>query len=380
MRVVVAAMALLLLGAVGNTLAPAPAVPAGAAAAYLPDDPGWTGAPGGWATIQWDLAGPTGVDAPGAWGNLLAAGAPGGRGVTVAVLDTGVAADAPDLAGTRFVSGYDFVDDDADPEDENGHGTHVAATIAARTGNGVGLAGLAYGVDLMPVRVLDGAGSGEAATIARGLGHAVDHGADVVNLSLNFGADLAPAERDELAGLADALEAAHAAGVLVVVGTGNTGEDAIAYPASAPHVLAVGATTDSGCLASYSNHGAGLDLVAPGGGSDGHVAGDPDCQPGRHGDPVYQTTFDRRDPSGFGIVGYEGTSMAAPHVSATAALVIASGVVGEHPTPAEVTERLEQTARDLGPAGHDTAYGWGLVDAAAATTPGRPHRPCQRGC
>jgi serine protease len=131
----------------------------------------------------------------------------------------------------------------------------------------------------------------------------------------------------------------------------------------------VGATTDLGCLASYSNHGPGLDLVAPGGGGDAHVAHDANCQVGRRGAPIYQVTLvDPRLP-GFADVGYVGTSMAAPHVSATAALVIASGVIGSHPTPDAVKQRLEQSARDLGQPGYDTVYGWGLVDAASATAP-----------
>ena len=155
-----------------------------------------------------------------------------------------------------------------------------------------------------------------------------------------------------------------------MVGAGNAAADTLAYPASAPHVLAVGATTDSGCLASYSNHGAGLDLVAPGGGSDAHVAHDPQCQPGRTGAPIYQVTLARPPQTGFDTVGYVGTSMAAPHVTATAALVIASGVIGSAPTPDAIAERLEQTAQDLGPSGYDSIYGWGLVDAATATTPG----------
>jgi serine protease len=348
--------------------------------AVVPDDPGWTDTPEGWAQIQWNLLPPNGVDAPRAWANLAAAGAPGGEGVTVAVLDTGVAypsddpsrPGSPDLAATQFVPGYDFIDNDPVPYDANGHGTHVASIIAERTNNGYGLAGLAYGVHLMPVRVLDRSGEGDAATIARGVRYAVQHGAQVINLSLNFANGVYPAALDALAG---AIQEAHDRGVVVVVGAGNTSSDAIAYPASAPYVIAVGATTDSGCLANYSNHGPGLDLVAPGGGADANVADDLDCRIGRHGDPVYQVTrVDPRRPA-FGIVGYTGTSMAAPHVSAAAALVIASRVIGSEPSPDAVARRLERSARDLGPPGHDTIYGWGLVDAATATTPGPPQRP-----
>jgi serine protease len=341
---------------------------------FVPDDPGEEGARGGWTDLQWNFVGPYGVDAPGAWGNLRAEGAAGGRGVTVAVLDTGVAypgrlssrPGSPDLDPRHVVAGWDFVDDDDDPYDENGHGTHVASTIAERSDNGVALTGLAYGVDIMPVRVLDGDGSGDAAEIARGVRFAVDHGAQVINLSLNFAAGVRPAS---LSDLDDALEYAHDHGSLVVAGAGNSGTATAAYPSRGPHVLAVGATTDSGCLASYSNHGDGVDLVAPGGGGDAHVLDDPNCAPGRRGQPVYQVTTAQPPHRGFAVEGFSGTSMAAPHVSGAAALVIASGTLGRHPSPDEIERRLDQTARDLGGPGHDSVYGWGLVDAAAATSP-----------
>ena len=125
--------------------------------------------------------------------------------------------------------------------------------------------------------------------------------------------------------------------MLVVAAAGNEGHAAIAYPAHAPYVVAVGATTEHGCLASYSNDGAGLALVAPGGGPDATLTGDPDCTPELpSGRDIFQVTFAASSPRVFGIPGgYEGTSMATPHVAATAALVIASGVLGSHPTPAQ---------------------------------------------
>jgi serine protease len=343
-------------------------VTAHAAAPLTPDDPGRTAKPAGWTRLQWNFAGPYGVDAPNAWGNLVAAGAPGGAGVVVAVLDTGVASGrrgSPDLSRTRFVPGYDFIDNDHDPFDENGHGTHVASTIAEQTNNGYGLTGLAYGVRIMPVRVLDRNGDGDAVTIARGVRFAALRGAKVINLSLNFTLRVTKEQIPQLLG---AIEYAHARGALIVAGAGNTASPFVTYPARGSHILAVGATTEYGCLARYSNYGDGIDLVAPGGGDDANFPDDPRCRAGRHGSPIYQMTLSSGSAGGFDITGYIGTSMAAPHVAATAALVVASGVLGANPSPAAIEARLEQTARDLGPRGRDTRYGWGLVDAAKATS------------
>jgi serine protease len=162
--------------------------------------------------------------------------------------------------------------------------------------------------------------------------------------------------------------------VLVVAAAGNEAHSAIAYPARAPNVVAVGATTEHGCLADYSNDGSGLTLVAPGGGADANLAGDPNCHPEQPaGRDVYQVTFTGASPRRFGMPsGYEGTSMASPHVAAVAAMIIASGVIGRHPTPAQIISRLRATARRLGGGGDERLYGAGLVDAAAATAPGSP--------
>ena len=347
--------------------------PVARAAAYIPNDPGRGR---GWQQVQWNFLAEQGVNAPVAWQNAIDAGAPGGRGITVAVLDSGVAyatrgrfRQSPDLNQTRFVQGHDFVAPDAFPNDENGHGTHVASTIAESTNNGVGLTGLAYGVSIMPVRVLDANGEGDAATIAEAVRYAVRRGADLINLSLEFGTDVGARE---IPSLLDALHYARRKGVLVVGAAGNEGDTVIAFPARSASVFAVGATTEHGCLSDFSNLGRGLDIVAPGGGTDALEA-DPNCRPDdTPGRAIFQLTFDGRSLRRFGLPGsYEGTSMAAPHVTATAALVLATRVIGTNPSPDRLANHLQVTARDLGAPGFDRAYGAGLVDAAAATTPRR---------
>jgi serine protease len=343
---------------------------------FVPNDPGTVRQAGGWVGLQWNFDGPNGVGAPAAWDNLLAAGHPGGEGVTVAVVDTGVAyADSypyrrsPDLRAARFVPGFDFVGGDRYPFDLNGHGTHVASTIVEDTDNALSVTGLAYGVQLMPVRVLNRYGAGSASTVARGIRFAADHGADVINVSLSF--DWSTTAR-QIPQVTEALDHAYETGALVVASAGNSSRAALPYPARWGNVLSVGATTEHACKATFSNFGPDLDLVAPGGGIDSALAGDPNCRGGWRGRPIYQMTFRPPNVRSFVLRGFAGTSMATPHVSATAALVIASGVLGPEPSPATITERLEQTARDLGAPGKDARYGWGLVNAAAATAPNPP--------
>jgi len=349
-----------------------------AAGQLVPNDEGSAHTPEAWEQLQWNFAGEFGVGAPEAWANVAADGAPGGKGVVVAVLDTGVAyanrgpfRRSPDFSPYTFVKGYDFVSHNPFPNDRNGHGTFVAGTIAEETNNHYGLTGLAYAARIMPVRVLDGAGEGEASTIAEGVRFAVKHGARVINLSLEFSTGVTASDIPELI---EALRYANRHGVLVVAAAGNEGHSTIALPARAPDVIAVGATTEHGCLADYSNDGSGLTLVAPGGGPDADLPGDPNCRPEQPpGRDVFQVTFTGSSPRRFGIPnGYEGTSMASPHVAATAALVIASGVLGRRPTPAQITARLRATARKLGGGGDEALYGAGLLDAAAATAPGGP--------
>jgi serine protease len=346
-----------------------------ARASAIWNDPGRSGEATGWTGLQWNFIGDASVNAPEAWDLAAALGAPGGRGAVVAVIDTGVAYEtrgrfkrAPDLRRGSFVRGYDFIEGDRRPYDEFGHGTHVAGTIVQRVNNGLGVTGLAYGAKVMPIRVLDENGEGGAYEIARGIRFAAKKGADVINLSLEFEPSITARQVPDII---SAIRFAHRKGVLVIAASGNEYDARVAYPARARYAVSVGATTEHLCKADYSNTGRGLDLVAPGGGTDATLSDNPHdeqhCRPDDPGRDIFQQTFVRSNIREFGLPGgYQGTSMAAPHVSATAALVIASGKLGSNPAPGRVASHLRNTSRDLGAEGYDTRYGHGLVDAAAA--------------
>jgi serine protease len=348
----------------------------------VPNDPGPIGGPpgppGGWVAKQWNFlpwegeplpllpVSPGGVDAVGAWENLEAAGHPGAEGTTVAVLDSGIAyrskpprfRRSPDFTASQFVPGFDFVDDDPIPLDEYGHGTHVAGTIAEKTNNGIGLTGLAYRAKLMPVRVLDAHGRGRADEIAKGIRFAAWHGADVINMSFNFGC------AREVPGVDEALRQAYRRGAIAVASVGNLGSEAcVSPPATGPHVIGVGGSTEGGCLGVYTLAGRDVDVIAPGGGPPTLGCESPLFA------SIFQVTLKAGSTRRFGEPGnYIGTSMSAAHVAGAAAMVLASGTVSSKRGPGRVeaiTQRLRHTARDLGEP--ETRQGAGLIDAAAAT-------------
>jgi serine protease len=284
----------------------------------------------------------------------------GAADVVVAVVDTGVAYEdfgrfhkAPDWGGTRFVPGYDFVNGDSHPNDDEFHGTHIASTIAEATDNQVGVAGIAFGCAIMPVKVLDANGDGTSFAVADGIDFAVTHGAKIVNLSLGGPSDSAAVRQ--------AVDRAVAAGVTVVAAAGNSGIEGVEYPAALPNVIAVGAVDQRKAQAPYSNFGAALDVMAPGGDGDrdDNADGLPDSIFQQMPDPD-AVEFGRFDV--FGYFGLDGTSSATAHVSALAALLYSQGIT----EPASIQAAIERSAEDLGPAGRDDRFGHGLIRPSVA--------------
>jgi len=288
-----------------------------------PDDPLWS--------KQWNLRK---IGAPAGWR------VGGGDGVVVAVIDTGVTRVA-DLADTHHLKGASMVPGSKGAADDNGHGTHVAGTIAQSTNNGVGVAGIAPEATILPIKVLSASGMGTNGWVAAGIDAAVDQGADIINMSLGGASSSV---------VAVAVEKAQKAGVLVVAAAGNTGRRGVGSPASLPGVIAVSATGPDDELAPYSSYGPEVAIAAPGGNklkSDGGIL---------------QDTVDPGSPDGHAYKSFQGTSMATPHVAGAAAVLWGAGAGG----PEEVRELLLSTTNDLGAEGRDERFGHGRLNLAAA--------------
>lgn len=360
MRILIAAALLALV---------APAVLAGARSPY--GDTSCRSTRVAWANdrcagAQWGL---TAIKAPEAWRTSR------GSGVVVAVIDTGADFRHPDLrarlvrapgsnvlANTASRCPFQAAQTGARrsrriAQDDNGHGTHVAGTVAAATGNRIGVAGVAPAARVLPVKVLDRAGSGEDRDVARGICFAVRHGAKVINLSLGHDPVSSIVIEGSGSDTSRAVRYAYRRGAAVIIAAGNDAFPACDFPASEAKALCVGAVDRNGFKATYSNFGLSLGVVAPGG------AGSLMCD----NEDVWSTILASRKQE-CGQDGYEplaGTSMATPHVSGVAALVIARLGRGRA-TPKVVYDRLRSTAEDLGTPGADPFFGYGLVDAQRA--------------
>ncbi len=294
-------------------------------ATYIPDDPFFnTNWPGKSLGKQW---GPQKIGSPAAWD--ISTGTPSS---IVAVIDTGVDYNHPELAG-RVINGWDFSNNDTDSIDDNGHGSHVAGIIASRGDNSFGIAGTAWNSTILAIKALDDSGSGTLIDIADGIIYAADNGADVINLSL-AGPSFAQI-------LQDAVDYAYNKGVVVVAAAGNDWNSSINYPAGLNNVIGVGATDQSDVWAHFSNFNSSVDISAPG-----------------------------VDISSLGstYLGYsyslmDGTSMSAPFVAGVASLIDS---IEPEWSPGQIERRLLETAKDLGTVGRDEYYGWGRLDAYKA--------------
>jgi len=277
-----------------------------------------------------------------------------GLGAVVGLLDSGVAyrtsgiyAQAPDLAGTFFAPGYDFVNADLFPDDDNSHGTFMCGCIAQTTNNLLGVAGVAFNATIMPVKIMDSAGDVAVADEVEGIYFAVNNGAHVINLSLG-GPGIILTEQT-------AVDFAYNSGVIVIGSAGNLASSTLEYPASYETALSVSATQYDDTLAPYSNYGTAIDICAPGGNLsldqnfDGWVDG------------ILQQTHDGIDFTAFSYKFVEGTSPACALVSGVAALIV--GKATTPLTPLQIRGIIEGSVIDLGTIGWDEYYGWGKVNA-----------------
>jgi len=253
----------------------------------------------------------------------------GSSDVIVAVLDTGINASHPDLAG-QVLAGYDFVNNDSDASDDNGHGTSVAGCIAPKTNNGMGLAGIAGNVKLLPVKILDANNAGTTLNIAKGIKYAADQGANIINISVST--------TTYSATIKSAVDYAWEKGCVIVASTGNTGSNATRYPAAFDNVIAVSSTTFVDSLSSFSTYGSYVDICAPGSGI---------------------LTLNQTD----GYKSASGTSYSTPLVSGAAALLAS---LPTNLSNTQIVNALLDSTTDLGDAGHDEKFGFGLLNAGNA--------------
>ena len=275
---------------------------------------------------QWHLRE---MGAPEGWANT-----PRGRGVTVAVIDTGVTV-VEDLDAARVLKGASFVPGTSSAADDQGHGTHVAGTIAQSTNNGIGAAGVAPEAMILPVKVLSASGSGQSTWIAAGIDYAVDEGADVINLSLGGSYSRV---------IHTAIQKARAQGVVVVAAAGNSGRQGVSWPGALAETIGVSAVGPGGEPAPYTSWGKGVDLAAPGG------------DKRKPGGGVLQNTI---APGGSAYLEYQGTSMATPHVAGAAAVLLSTGTCD-----ADCVERSIVGSGGL--ARWDDHLGWGRLDLQTA--------------
>jgi serine protease len=289
-----------------------------------------TGVPGGsdpYRPRQWDLQK---VRATAAWQKST------GVGVTVAVLDTGVDASQTDLAG-QVLPGYDAIAHGGTADDDpNGHGTHVAGVIAALTGNRAGISSMAPNARILPIRVMDAGGNGYMSAAADGIVYAADHGAQVINMSFSTNTDVDA--------VTTAVAYARGKGVVIVAAAGNDRKagNPVSYPAATDGVIAVAATDQKDRIADFSTAGGYIDVAAP-------------------GTDILSTW------PGNTIKAMSGTSMAAPHVAAIAALLVAEDATL---TPDTIEKVIERSAQDFGASGRDDDFGYGRVDAVSALSLG----------